>query len=469
MKSQYSELPLPGRSFEGAYLAMASLPALLLAGTLLFGWLRERAAQAWVESEATRLSAAGLAITDHQMTERFDEATSDRYTRQWKDVHTAVHGLEVRSGVLAFRTIKDFERVIPPDEQWNAEPFARAYAEAGAPIVEVIKELVEEEPPVWQPVRFHGFDTRLGGLQESRDAARLLATEFRVAVRSGDRAMAMQALEMMKGVADAYDWQIGWASQYVHDSHHRPRLSLLRQTLAFDFWTEEDLQRLSQELKEPDNMEVRWRSAIEFDQYTSVAEFQKGESMPWRSSRRDFNPFPFGIPSSGKAKYLRIAGEMSALRGAGSQAHIRKAERHDENRRGKEKTISVTGIPLADVDLMMHNVTYGPTASMLAKSERDRRWTLTAVAIKQFHDRENRWPGDLNELSKVSMTQSDIMATESSQFGYRIVGPTEAILWTAEGPRGGWTSEIRVLPDPPEPSVYTQDEYDSLVARIGAD
>ena len=51
--------------------------------------------------------------------------------------------------------------------------------------------------------------------------------------------------------------------------------------------------------------------------------------------------------------------------------------------------------------------------------EEDRRFTLTAIAIKQFHLEHNKWPERLQDLSTVGLVPSDWQLLNGEQFGYQ--------------------------------------------------
>ena len=74
------------------------------------------------------------------------------------------------------------------------------------------------------------------------------------------------------------------------------------------------------------------------------------------------------------------------------------------------------------------------------RSEDARRWTLTAVAIQQFKQQNQRWPKDLGELESVGLNFEDYSDTEKNVFGYEIEGD-KVFLWKRP-PQGGGGNKV---------------------------
>jgi hypothetical protein len=104
-------------------------------------------------------------------------------------------------------------------------------------------------------------------------------------------------------------------------------------------------------------------------------------------------------------------------------------------------------------------------AATYARNERETRWTLTAVAIKEFQLQRQRWPDSLDELTSVGLSASDWMATDSDAFGYQISDDDgEAILWTT--PTDGTPLGATLLPQPPSDYETDPVRLEQMEVRI---
>jgi hypothetical protein len=86
------------------------------------------------------------------------------------------------------------------------------------------------------------------------------------------------------------------------------------------------------------------------------------------------------------------------------------------------------------------------------RSEETRRWTLTAVAIRQFKLKNGKWPKKLNELESVGLKVTDYTDTEKNVFGYQVEGD-KAFLWKRH-PNHGWggTADRQISKTRPMPT-----------------
>ena len=61
-------------------------------------------------------------------------------------------------------------------------------------------------------------------------------------------------------------------------------------------------------------------------------------------------------------------------------------------------------------------------------AEQNRRWTLTAVALRQYHQQHKTWPQKLSDLKTLELVFDDYSNLNGQVFGYEVDGQT-AYLW----------------------------------------
>jgi hypothetical protein len=419
------------RRSELAYLLAVVSPLLLLVVLFVLGSLRETAAEARFESVVTRLKSEGVPTDNHSSTISFDQRLSKKYSIQWQDVLVAQRELNARFTDM-YISIHESEEIPRPNEPWDIEPIARRYTDEAKPIFDALDELVAEGNLVWQPLVWQGFGTLLPEIQELRDLIRLLAVKFRLAVHQGDQAGAMQALELILGVNRAFDWQICLISDFVAIAHLSTHRSLIRQSLEVGFWKDEQqIQKLREQLSIRDDYDARWLQMVAGEQAMLA------EELSTSFGNTGLSVFPFGVPAATKVSVLetiRLAGE---IKGVGTIDHVRAIENDIEqvSRRSPStsptSSFTIVGIPfaLSEGPTGMLSSSYTVASQVYLRDAMERRWTLAAVAIKQFQIQEGRWPDELNELTRVGLSRPDWLAIGETPFGYS-VDDDEAILWT---------------------------------------
>ena len=457
--------PSRGTGFrEWAYGLAALLPLLLLTALFIVGEVRERAAAADVRAELSRLKSEGYPVGIRSMTQWYDARTAAEHAQQWQDVLAAYRAVQDRFDGLAEGSVEGFDRVVAPDQSWSAKPIAQRYVEESKPIIDAIERLVGEEQPVWFPIVFEGYGTVLPDLQAYRELVRLLAVELAVAVHQGDDERAIRALGSIPGVAAAFDSQVALVADLVHMALVGQHRSLIRQSLAVGFWTDtSQLIRLRQQLPPLQHLDRRWQRAIAAERALGLELLDAG-SGGWRDS--GLFPFPWEPAPIVTRRYLQVMRAIGQLSHAGTVQHGRRVDEilnEMFQTAPPSSSISISGIPFASANVVLGEIipAYQGAATAFARLARERRWTLTAVAIKQYQLQQNRWPSELAELTAVGLLPSDWQAFDSVPFGYEVSSDgDEAVLWTM--PVNG---EV-LPPEPPtEQTEYTQD-LETFVVHI---
>lgn len=94
---------------------------------------------------------------------------------------------------------------------------------------------------------------------------------------------------------------------------------------------------------------------------------------------------------------------------------------------------------VAEIEIRLNNEDPNSIAAMILPAtaqvidagirvEHTRRWTLTAVALRHYHQQNGNWPKKLSDLSTVGLVFDDYSNLNGEMFGYEVDGQT-AYLW----------------------------------------
>jgi hypothetical protein len=460
----------PRNRHELTCLLLPVLPLILLTGLLVHGVMKERQAKSELRAELARLAEQGLPYSNHAVTVAYDRRTDRANSERWHDVFRACSELESRffNLEMAAESVPfGSDAPIDPDE---SIPLALQRATESAPVIDLIEKLVEDSVPFWSPRLFDGFQTLLPDVQSMRAPSRLLATEFRAAVELGDPDRALSALHLMLGLADAFDVETALVSELVRIAiinHHR---TLIQESLEEGFWTEpQHLSQLHEQLQRKDNLDRLWQRAMngEWSMMASQLIGDESDDLEWASWYGvPANVLPWGIPATGKLALVRSHLHDPSGTRAGTPKHVHKItklEKAAEQSSSDSRTRSLVSIPFSNTGKLLLELVRPATASFanaVARYEVERKFTLTAVAIKRFQLQEGRWPSDLAELSKVGLSSNDWSVEVSKPFGYQVVEDNSgADLW------GGLYQSAWEIPLVPEKDRNTN-EYEGLWVTI---
>ena len=200
-------------SWKRGPVLLASIPIILVTIAVAAVVVAEMSASARLNAEISRIRDSGAPVDDDSIREWFLERTSQAGTRDWAEVlqlvepRVLIGGVD-RDGLPYVGRNGSLWDEIPPEGEWTQEPRVAEYLKLYRPVLEKIQDTTEHPSPVWQPIRFEGFMTRLPEIQASRNVARLLQLDIEHAVYLGDQDRATQSLASLRRVSEAFDWQL---------------------------------------------------------------------------------------------------------------------------------------------------------------------------------------------------------------------------------------------------------------------
>ena len=398
----------------------------------------------WNAAEANRIqfeqwAAMGIPYDDATMEKFYNERTHPEGSPDWLEITQLLQwGEEVESFKQLPYLGSEGETpttLVPSGDpaDWPEEPLVASYLKEMEPVIDLIEEASLHPTPVRFPIKFQGFGTLIDYVQDARSILRLLSLDFDFAYFNQDNERALRDLSLMKATAEAYDGRECLVSELVNIALRQMRMGSIRRTLTHCRWSAAELETLRNSLASKEDISTRWQDTM------------------------------FGERALGLSSVDMPSNELAQLTGqSDQQTRFRFFDGPAEVKTLMEAYQRIIEIPIGSdinnwrkrsvaVEDWVKSLPQNSLAGMLApatstileaelRSEDARRWTLTAVAIQQFKQQNQRWPKDLGELESVGLNFEDYSDTEKNVFGYEIEGD-KVFLWKRP-PQGGGGNKV---------------------------
>ncbi len=397
---------------------------------LCIGWLTVREVQASraITTELNQLRSEGFPV-DNQTTQDYFEATTHREgTQAWAEVAGLLgdQWLSILASDLQYVGSSKIPTFLDPKQPWEQEADVAEYLVHVRPIIEKIHQATEYPTPVWQPIHFDGIGTLLGPIQQSRSISRTLQLDAEYAIYTQESERALQDIRSMDGVAKAYDWDIFVVAKFVASAAMMVKYNTICRSLYSSPWSIDQLEELRSLVDTPPDVVAQWPSLIASERATTLESLGDYESLRrWNS--QDHYPrlvaLLMSLPSA-KLSYLNHTAAWQSL--GGDFSSMLEAS----NKLTHEQIAASSDFPRIDniIDGLFGSW-YPQAVQSLARNEDFRRFTKTALAIKQFHLSNQRWPDRLGELETVGLNASDWTTIDRGQFGYE-AKDNQVTIWT---------------------------------------
>lgn len=459
MNEPMSEQPKPKSGRRGfrrfGWLGLLALPLGIFLLALIGVGIRECQASRRLEDELARIRAAGLPTDDATMSQWFQQATHTEGTAAWGELLRLAGGAALPSAAFeALPYIGNAEppTVIEPGGEWPEEPLVAEYLGWMRPAIEQLHDAREYPSPVWQPIAFQGFKTLLEELQESRSLVRLMQVEVEHALHQGESERALRGLNSMRGVAEAFDWDICLVADLIYRALVGVHQSMILRSLACDLWTEEHLDQLLEQLGPPIEANGKWQRVFAGERAMTASALMDPESQLDLGN----SGYPLWIlvklPSQREA-WIRAYDAMLTLGEGPLDGLLDRAQALETSwqRNGPRSFFDITRV---QVSLLFPAV---PSyASAFVRSENGRRLARTALAIKKYQLRNGTWPTDLQQLEQVGLKASDWRIVSGEPLGYKVDGQV-AYVWGTDWQEPQQGSAIRAQP----PNLDDEKDRDS--------
>ena len=196
-------------------------------------------------------------------------------------------------------------RTLEAGAKWEADALVDDFLEQARPLFDLLYDAAKYPTPVWQPMEFHGIETLLPELQDSRQIQRLLQLDFEHAIVHSDTERALRDLQAMQTTADAYDWNMFLVGQLVNIALHGLHHQSIQRSLYADVWSAEQLEQLMAQVRQPLPLEKSWNATIESEKVMSLSAVSGSRSLP--------GEVELALSAESKLALLRMYDEIQAL------------------------------------------------------------------------------------------------------------------------------------------------------------
>lgn len=425
------------------------LPIILLFAVITSQGIRQWQAANRFEAEIAQIRASNLPIDNASMARWFREMTRTEGASAWGEVllalETAIAPID-NPERMPFVGTGDPIAVPDPDRQWPEEKQVGEYLRWIGPTIEKIHQAVELPKPVWLPIEFRGFQTPLAELQSSRSVTRHLQLEVEHALYQKESERALRGITSLRGVADAFDWQICLVGDLVHRTHAIAYLATIRRSMAYGLWGEAEIDRIDSQLapRDPFQITERWRRVFIGERAMLLSSLND-------AAMTDYNADEFGAAAMKVAglptvkvglleKYflmLRIAdGPLAGLPDRANELELWLTQKGS----AFDLTTRWTSMWLPAIRAYSQSV---------IREEDDRRVTRTSLAVKKYQLREGNWPQDLAALDGIGLPASERVTVGGKPLGYQVDGDA-AWVWGPD--TSSRAARPEVLPERPDPA-----------------
>jgi hypothetical protein len=407
------------RSTWRSWLVWISLTAVLLLVAILLGLVwNERRSATLLDQELQRITRSGQPIDSESMGRWFQDRTHTEGTQQWGEVFSVLSGS--LDGYPEFESLPvqgraELPERLVPGGPWPEEPIVADYLEYSRPLIDMIDQASEHPSPVWRPIEFQGIMTLLPELQSTRSISRLLMLEAEHALYHQDAPRALRAIRLLDSTADAFDWDFCMVAALVHVALRGIEWQAIQRSLYADLWNEQQLQKLAEQVGPPIDIASMYRDTLAGERAfcTNLS----------REDAKSFDPTfgEFALPlvqlPSTRLRLLEIWQELQDVADGDPRRLSQNAERvgqelNEEIRRNQFSPGNILAGLLIPATSAFTNA--------LIRMEDNRRFTRTALAIKQYQLQLGQWPQQLSELQQVGLTSNDWSTQLSGPFGYEL-------------------------------------------------
>lgn len=328
-------------------------------------------------------------------------------------------------------------RTLEVGAKWEADALVDDFLKQARPLFDLLYDAAKYPTPVWQPVEFHGFETMLPDLQNSRQIQRLLQLDFEHAIVHSDSDRGLRDLQAMQTTADAFDWDMFLVGELVNIALRSTYYESIQRSLYADVWSTEQLEQLMAQVRQPLPLAESWTASIESEKVMSLS-YVSGSQPP--------QPVGLLLSAESKLDLMRKYAKIQALSRVPLGQLTRRADELERDWRSRQSNIGADALSSM---LLPAVVGY---AEAFERWERSRRMVLTSLAVKRFQLANNRWPEQLQELTQVGLSPEDWTLPGIGSLGYAIEpdGKTACVWAVGQNDRGNAKNQYVVASQCPD-------------------
>ncbi|TWT80009.1 hypothetical protein CA13_14210 [Planctomycetes bacterium CA13] len=430
--------------FDKRYLLLVGSPVCILAALFVISlgsaWINQRK----LDRDLHLVTGLDDATAPDAFAVWYESHSSKERTLDWREVETA----SLAISYLANPFLRDSEdragTLIPPDEHWPSEDRNYKLVALAKPLVDRLKAMPMPAEPVWHPLHYESFANHYPIAEMPAPLMTVLWPEIRAAYHEGDTPRAITAIRLYIDLFGPKSERSVQQPCFTSFSLHRA----IRDSLSDDVWSPADLTELQQLLTPEYDWRQLWEGQLSRDALIVSPWLQDS----WRHKRfarntrvgskntdhLDVNHSTW-VPSDSFDVVQKFAAARQIDSEPGTAAFQGAASELLGDRSNSppwilpssfafrlDQWLKLPFMPRSRSDLNSRSHLPGDAQSLVLYAV-DRRFTRTAIAVKQYQIKFDKWPQSLNQLSQVSLPVAQTIGSEGKPFFYRVNRDTNTV------------------------------------------
>ncbi len=443
---------------EWRTLLLVGLPIALLAALLIADRFSAVASKDQIRAIVAQLKNDGIPVDRQAIIQSYEAQTSKDETLQWAALLESTwpfqddpnHGMDgAREFAMISPTAKSDPIVNEHELNLDVLDFI---TNRDRPLTAARQKLLEpktpdSDQPVWLPLG-SGLGTRWQPSWSNSLVGQDIR-EFQADIAHARNEDAIKVLQRLRKTVS----QLEPIARYQSVSQDTPQdvYSLIRASLAVADWDADQLTQLRDMVQSKPDYAKLHKQMMEHTIATSLDLLGVETDAPFKARVGRNQSQSIVVPPQTVLQWLRYMqkGKSDAQPGTLAMLTDYQWAWGHYPRWAETEAVSLTTFPLATGTKFMNTAgaETGWLISGYARYETDRRWTLTALAIKQYKLEHGQWPAELSDLSQVGLNRSDWEIMPNVPFGYQAKplvddSSDEVVLWTSRASYGNMRDQL---------------------------
>ena len=436
------------------YVVLAVLPAMIaIMAVLFYGYSEWDAAQS-LRAQKTQWSQSGVPYNNVSLKDWYTKRTHGEGTEEWQRILQLCHWGQGAAGADRLPYLGSEGVVLTslvPGGDWPEEPLVASFLNEMKPVLDSIEKASEHPTPVRFPMMFDGVGTLLEHLQQSRSIMRLLCLDFDFAYYHQDTKRTLRDLDLMLATIKAFDSRETLVAELISMALRGLRTGAIRRSLTNSIWTDEELAMLRKSIDTPEPIGERWKDVMVGERAVGLSAIESMRSNPNESLDSGASTL-FPLTPSGEKIFLDFYERAINLPSSDLTTWQFAAW-------GVDRSIETARSSSASVWLGMLLPAVQAAVAAEIRTEVDRRWTQTAIVLRQYKSQKGEWPSRLRDLESLGLSFDSYSTVHGEVLGYEVVGKT-AYLWTANPAK--WHLKQSISPTRPSKVDYADQVQESM-------
>ena len=367
------------------WLAVPALIIAVVAGRLAY---QETSAAIEYRNVVNMLRQQSQPVSNADLATRHEQMTSSEGTPEWDRIAALTSAIsKSQTADLPFFRGNVPLPVIAPGESWEKQDEVGEFLEMAEPVFDLIEQAADKPAPVWLPIHFEGTDTLVAPDYWGAETDCLLMLDIEYALWTNDMPRALRSIVLLLNVQEALDFKSFSISTSVKNRRLQACYSMIRRSFAHGGWTQDQLEKLSELVREPVSIED-WPERVAGDTGALIASLESPGTYPALSEKSA--AFVARLPSN----KLRAVNLMLQLRDVPT-----------DNFQDFHNAVSrlCTSTDAREIEAFNASTQFQWQAGLalsLLSLEDDRRLIEAAIAIKRFQLETGAFPESLAELEQ---------------------------------------------------------------------